>query len=70
MAGTRWHVQFEIAYLLAQTDASLATMVAVGTVAEMRTALVLRKAAGATHLALNNCDNVGKDGRCCGHPIP
>jgi len=70
MAATRWHVHFEVAHLLAQTDASLATMVTGGTIAEIRTTLVLRKAAGKPYLTLGDCDNLGKDGRCCGHPIP
>jgi hypothetical protein len=70
MSGTRWHYHFEIADLLARSDESLEQVLTGGTPAEIRTTLVLRKAAGKTYLTVGGCDNVGKDGKCCGHPIP
>lgn len=65
---TKWHCHFELDYLLAQSDAMLAKMLKGGTPLEIRARLICMKAAGKRFLVVGECDHVGQDGKCAGHP--
>ncbi|HDR9761895.1 hypothetical protein KDX16_15905 [Burkholderia vietnamiensis] len=65
---TKWHCHFELDYLLAQSDAMLAKMLKGGTPVEIRVQLICMKASGKRFLIVGECDHIGHDGKCAGHP--
>lgn len=66
---TRFHCHFEIAFLLAQSDARLAEMLSGGTPGDIRSTLVHMTTEGKRFLVVGGCNNVGLDGLCAGHKI-
>lgn len=67
--ATRFHFHFEIAYLLAQSDARLAEMLSGGTPNGIRSTLVHMTNEGKRFLVVGGCNNVTVDGLCAGHAI-
>ncbi len=64
----RFHVGYDLSYLINLPDEQLVEAVSGGAAASMRADLVCLRASGKTMLVPSECDHQSRTGVCLGHP--